>query len=248
MLKAEFGMRLKRLVAVTLCEASQLPGLRELRLRGVTCDVESLAAIGSMTELESLDLARCSPDLPCPMPRSPLSIEQLPLGELTNLRTLDLSCLDSELNDCVACLCGLVNLVQLNLSGRVIPSSSLARLSALTGLQTLNLAGRWLARGYMVGRDLAPLTTLTGLRELVLDTCALPSLDPLGQLSALTELSLYATRLGAPNYCVGLRLEDLGPLSRLGDLRVLDVFEISPEEEADLRRLLPACKIETGRR
>ena len=112
------------------------------------------------------------------------------LGQVTQLTSLDLS--QNFITDFTA-LAPLVNLKSLDLSGNdnfAFQTSDLTPLSALTQLETLSLDS-------LLVSNIAPLGALTQLRQLSLASLKLTSISPLAGLTQLTQLDLSGNSLSS---------------------------------------------------
>ena len=192
------------LVASGMCDAAEFlsafPQARSLRIGGAwnvpargKARAGDIAAVLASRAVERLDL--CSADM--------RSCSRL--GNMAGLRALRLRC--PQLRDLdLRPLAKLVSLDTLDLS-RMAQLLDLRTLSALTGLQDLNL-------GSTDAEDLGGLSTLVRLRTLRFISC--PEFHDLGPLSTLVALKqLMLSDCG--------QLRDLRPLSALVGLRSLDL-------------------------
>ena len=143
---------------VDLSPLSSLKKLQFLVLGFVPIDIDTLMAIGELTNLDGLFLSRNE------------ITDVSPLSGLTNLTMLDLT--DNNISE-LAPLSGLVNLKNLYLNDNNI--SDLAPLSGLANLETLG------ARNNNIS-DIAPLRGLMKLEDLYLDDNNIGVLTPLDRV------------------------------------------------------------------
>lgn len=176
----------------------RLSKLRELRMRGLPMTIVP-EIVSDMATLELLQLAG-------------LSLTGLPasLAKLANLRTLDVG--------------GALN------GGALLSSFDEAQLDRMKPIPRVVSELTWLTE-LVIGRcgvvDPAPLRALSRLEKLKLDWSAMPTLDDVGSLASLTDLSLA--------HCS--RVHDFGPLANLSKLRTLDMQSTRPESLAFLKSL-----------
>ena len=196
---------------IRVTDLTALSGLTNLTSLHVdTTGLTSLHGLENLTKLQELNLSGTYASYP----------DLDPLANLTQLQTLRLPSYDADYDDFksfnIDALANLKNLQDLQISGT---PDSLEGLRGLTNLQTLNING---ASGYVgPALDLSPLGTLTSLTDLQIsnfralnnDLTALGNLTslrdlwvsvgsyqekvrsiaPLGNLTNLTQLSVYHT-------------------------------------------------------
>ena len=133
--------------------------------------ISDLLPLSSLTNLESLDLARNN------------ITDVSALSSLTNLESLDLYI--NNITD-VSALSSLTNLESLNLARNSI--SDIPPLAELTRLDTLNLASNSIS-------DISPLSGLTNLETLWLYNNSISDISPLSGLTNLTALSLSSNSI-----------------------------------------------------
>ena len=142
----------------------------------------------------------------------------------------------------------------LNLTSLVAVNRGVRNLTGLEharNLQILYLGGdivdgQWVSSNAI--SDVSPLSGLTQLRELYLDTNSISDVLPLSGLTQLTELYLSDNNISDVLPLSGLtqlteldlsknNISDVSPLSRLTQLRTLDLFENNISDVSPLSRL-----------
>lgn len=222
-----------------------LPGLEGLTLRSPRVGDAGLEALGGLTRLRSLDLTesgvrgpglRALAALPAlaelRLSRAPLdgATAGPALGGLRGLRVLHLGHTGLQGEDLQA-LGALAGLVELNLAGCRPGPGGLRFLTALGGLQALDLSGD----SPLAAEDLAALSGLAALRELTLrgrHSLRGEDLAALSPLRALEELDLGGTGL------VHTALRHLAGLVRLRRLSLAHcpLVDLEAAREALTRR------------
>ncbi|MCL2071608.1 MAG: leucine-rich repeat domain-containing protein [Oscillospiraceae bacterium] len=157
---------------VDLSPLSSLKKLQFLVLGFVPIDIDTLMAIGELTNLDGLFLSRNE------------ITDVSPLSGLTNLTMLDLT--DNNISE-LAPLSGLVNLKNLYLNDNNI--SELAPLSGLVNLKNLYLNDNNIS-------DLAPLSGLANLETLGARNNNISDIAPLRGLMKLEDLYLDDNNIG----------------------------------------------------
>ena len=158
---------------------SNLSGLTELSITGVTLNQESLMAIGNLRMLEKLTLSRCN-----------LSTVA-PLSNLTNLISLDLS--NNTLRN-IGIFSGFKKLQSLNMEANAL--TDLSALSNLTDLRELNVSNNSI-------QTLQPIYGNSSLEELYASHNSIDSIDGIQSLSALKVLTLEQNLLSNISFLSG---------------------------------------------
>lgn len=189
---------------------STLTQLQTLDLAGGLLSRETLGAIGSLSNLHTLNLSACGLS----------NIDAL--GTLTELETLDLS--DNSIRDTGA-LSSCIKLQSLNLSRNAL--LSVDGLAALTELTELNLSSNRI-------ESIAPLAACTKMLSLNLSVNQISDLSALSGMTKLTTLNAQSnavTTVSALSACTDLtvlslaynEIEDISALSTMSALTELDI-------------------------
>jgi hypothetical protein len=181
-----------------------------------------IGPLAGLTQLEELDLSEC-----------PSLCDLTPLKSLTNLRSLKVTLgagSDKPRSYDLEPLSHLTRLTTLHLSGR-LDQYDYSFLANLRHLTELDIHGRGEA-------ILSHLGNLAGLRKLfIASSTPVLSLEPLSQLTSLTDLSLVGG-WGVSEEELGTRTIDLSPLTHLVNLVTLSLpHQLTPTDLSFLRGL-----------
>jgi beta-lactamase regulating signal transducer with metallopeptidase domain/Leucine-rich repeat (LRR) protein len=230
-----------------LAVAGQLPSLRRLSVVGVIADADALAALSKTSHLEELRLYDVT-----------LSVRLLAaLGELKNLRHLELASEGGVTDALWPKLTGLTQLTGISLQGSGLSDANLAQLADLTALERLDLPN-----SNVTGTALKALTNLKQLKSLTLSDSPFSDegAEALRELPTIEWLNLNKTKitdraldaiatlpqlfvLNLDNTAVTVDgLMKLRDLKKLSSLSVVGVA-LSDEEMAQLHAAMPEVQI-----
>jgi internalin A len=162
-----------------------LKGLERLTLFAVTTEVDGLKALTGLPALRHLNL-RFS------FSTNNTHLALAVIGEMKNLRSLDISGGYDLTEDALKPLAGLTELESLQLAWMRMPDAGLRHLSGLTKLTTLNLSESRF--GDVAMKEVGKLTTLRDL-DLSVTPVTDDGLAHLGGLTKLTKLNLAYTKV-----------------------------------------------------